>query len=125
MKASQAWSMDIMLGIIIFIGAAFFFYSTFGSKQGSDAEELENDALKVMRGVVSNDPDVSIVTGSEVDIDKLQALLGEDYAQIKQKLRVGSDFCIFLEDEKGNIIYITPGQTGVRSDKINVSNVPC
>ncbi len=117
--------MDIMLGIIIFIGAAFFFYSTFSSKQGSDAEELENDALKVMSRIVSNDPDVSIVTGTEVDIVKLQALLGEDYTQIKEKLRVGSDFCIFLEDEKGNIVYITPGQPGVGSDIIKVSNVPC
>ncbi len=117
--------MDIMLGIIIFMGAAFFFYSTFSSKQGSDAKELEDDALKVMSSVVSNDPDASIVTGNEIDIDKLQALLGEDYAQIKQNLRVGSDFCIFLEDENGNIAYITPGQPGVGSDKINISNIPC
>ena len=114
-----------MLGIIIFAGAALFFYSTFSSKQGSDAETLENDALKVMSDVVSNDPDVSIVTGSEVDIDKLQALLGEDYNQIKQKLRVGSDFCIFLEDENGNIVYITPTQTGVGSNTISVSSIPC
>ena len=56
---------------------------------------------------------------------KLEQLLGEDYKTIKERIRTEKDFCIFLEDENGDIVYISPGQLGIGSDKIKVSDVPC
>lgn len=125
MKNSQALSIDIMLGIIVFIGAIFFFYSVFSQNKESDITALEADASKIMKAVSSGD-EISVLTGTEIDIDKIQALLGEEYTDIKNKLRVGSDFCIFIEDESDNIIYLSASsQSGVGSNKIKVSDIPC
>lgn len=125
MKSSQAISMDIMIAIVVFIVAIFLFYAIFNSNQEITAEELEKDAVKVLKNIASENPDVGIVEGIEVDEVKLQNLLGESYNVIKAKIRAEKDFCIFLEDENGDIIYISPGQPGIGSNKIRISDVPC
>lgn len=122
---SQAFSMDIMIAIVVFIGVIFVIYSVFTSDQKSSAEDLEKDASKVLGNIASEDPDVGIVTDIEVDEAKLEQLLGKDYSIIKEQIRAEKDFCIFLEDENGDIIYISPGQPGIGSNKIRISDVPC
>lgn len=127
MKQSQAWSMDIMLAFIIFIGTIFVFYSIISNKQDGKEDELRDDALRVMESIASKDSNVSIVDGSTINTTKLENLLGRDYSEIKNKIRTKNEFCIFLEDEDGNVIYITidPEQGGIGSDKINISDIPC
>ncbi len=125
MKKSQAVSMDVMLAIVVFIGTIFVFYAIFSSSQKGTSEELKRDASKVLKSVSSEDPDVGIMDGIEVDEAKLEQLLGENYDVIKGKIRAEKDFCIFLEDKNGDIIYISPGQPGIGSGKIRISDVPC
>ena len=125
MKTSQAVSMDVMLAIVIFVGTIFVFYAIFSANQKGATEELEKNAAKVLKSVSSEDPNVGIIDGVEVDDAKLEQLLGKDYDIIKEQIRAEKDFCIFLEDENGNIIYISPGQPGIGSSKIRVSNIPC
>jgi len=128
MKESQAFSMDIMLAVIIFIGTAFFFFTILNQKQGSKAEELQDEASKVLSTIISDDSDVGILNGSEINVEKLEDLLG-NYSNIKNKLRIKNEFCFFFEDEDGNIIFIniseTKNFTGIGSGTINVSNIPC
>lgn len=116
--------MDVMLAIVIFVGTIFVFYAIFSSSQ-KGTSELEKDASKVLKSVSSEDPDVGIMDGIEVDEAKLEQLLGKDYSIIKERIRTEKDFCIFLEDEDGDVIYISPGQAGIGSGKIRISDVPC
>ena len=125
MKRSQAVSMDVMLAIVIFIGTIFVFYVIFNANQTDTAKVLEKDASRVLKSVSSEGSDVGIMDGTELDEAKLEQLLGEDYKTIKERIRTEKDFCIFLEDENGDIVYISPGQLGIGSDKIKVSDVPC
>ena len=122
---SQAFSMDIMIAVIIFIGTIFIFYSIISGGEESKIDELEDDASIVMENVATEDSAVRITEGMAVDQEKLEDLLQMEYSEIKEKLRVENDFCIFLEDEEGNIIYLEAGQPGIGSDKIKVSDVPC
>tara|TARA_B100000315_G_scaffold25988_1_gene22333 strand:+ start:961 stop:1467 length:507 start_codon:yes stop_codon:yes gene_type:complete len=124
MKKSQAWSLDIMVAIVIFIGTIFVFYSIFTNNPGSEAKKLEKDASIVLENIASEDPDLGIVDGIEVDVVKLQELLGEQYSEIKDKIRTDSDFCIFLEDEKGDVIYIS-GEPGIGSGNVKISGEGC
>lgn len=117
--------MDVMLAIVVFIGTIFVFYAIFSANQKGASEELEKSAAKVLKSVSSEDPDVGIMDGIEVDEAKLVQLLGKDYDAIKEQIRAGKDFCIFLEDENGDIIYVSPGQPGIGSSKIRISDVPC
>lgn len=117
--------MDIMIAVGVFIVTIFLFYAIFNSNQEIVAEELEKDAIKVLKNIDSENPDVGIVEGIEADEVKLQELLGESYSVIKAKIRAEKDFCIFLEDENGDIIYLSPGQPGIGSSKIRISDIPC
>jgi len=124
MKKSQIWSIEMMLAIAIFIGAIFVAYSILSGSKGSAAKDLEQDANKVLSNIASEDSRVSIVNGVELNETKLQELLSNEYPELKEKIRAGSDFCIFLEDEGGNIVYIS-NKPGIGSDKIKISGIPC
>jgi len=117
--------MDIMIAIVIFIGTIFVIYSVLNDQQSDKTGELEEDASRVLENIVSEGSGIGIIDGINVDETKLQELLGEDYNEIKKKIRVQNDFCIFLEDENGDIIYISPGQPGLGSGKIKISGERC
>lgn len=117
MKKSQAWSMDIMIAMVIFIGVIFVFYSILSPNGGDKTGELKNDALIIAENI-----------NITKNISYIEELLGEDYSELKKKLRVKNEFCIFIEDEEGYVIRVNPddpGQLGIGSDKINISDVPC
>ena len=122
---SQAFSMDIMIAIVIFIGTIFVFYSFLSGNQESKAKELQDDASKVLKNIAAEDSDVGIVDGVEIDKVKFEELLGMEYSEIKRKIRIKNDFCFFLEDENGNVIYISQDQPGVGSSDIKIGGEPC
>ena len=124
MRNSQAWSLDVMLAVVIFLGTIFFFYAILNTAQGDKSDELRAEASKVLERVLSESSDASIAEGNKINSTKLQDLLG-NYSGIKGKLRVKNDFCIYFEDEDGNIMYINASYTGFGSTIINVSGSPC
>jgi len=121
---SQAFSMDLMIAFVIFIGTIFIFYSILSDRLSSKTGELEDEASVVLENIVSADSEVRITDGITVNETKLEELLGMEYSEIKDKIRIKNEFCIYLEDEDGNIIYIQD-LPGIGSDKINISDVPC
>ena len=116
--------MDVMLAVVIFIGALFVVYSILSGNKGDTAKVLQEDAALVLGNLASEDSEISIVNGGEVNDAKLQELLNKEYPELKQLIRSGSDFCIFLEDTEGNVIYIS-NKPGMGSDKIKISGQPC
>ena len=126
MKKSQAWSIDVMLAIVIFITTIFLFFVFLNpTSQGGKVEELQNEASIVLKNIESADSDLGILNGAIVNETKLQELFGKEYQTIKKSLRIKNDFCIYFEDENGNIVYIEQNRPGVGSDIISVSNIPC
>jgi len=125
MKTSQVWSMDIMIAIVIFMGAIFVFYSILNNKYSGKTDELKNDASIVLENLAAKDSDMSVIDGVQINATRLEELLGKDYLDIKKKARVKNEFCIFFEDDNGNIIYISQNQAGIGSEKIKISDVPC
>jgi len=111
---SQAFSMDIMLAFVIFIGTIFIFYSVISGNENVKIDDLKSEASTVLTNLGSEDSDLGILDGVNVDDAKLQELLGENYIELKKKLRVKNEFCLYFEDEDGNVIYI--------EDSINPTN---
>ena len=122
---AQAFSMDIMIAIVIFIGAIFLAYSFITSNQDNKGTELKEEAFIVLESLASEVPDIGILDGNEVNQAKLEALLGMEYSDIKERIRIENEFCLFLEDENGNVIYIESGKPGIGSEKIKISDDPC
>jgi len=128
---SQAFSMDIMIAFVIFIGTIFVFYSILSDRLSSKTGELGDEASVVLDNIASEDSEVRITDGIIVNETKLEELLGMEYSEIKKKIKIENEFCIYLEDEDGNIIYISPENPtdpdvpGIGSDKIKISGESC
>ena len=125
MMKSQAWSLDIMLAVVVFIGTALFFYSILSQSQSTKVKDLENEATNVLGNIETQNSTASMIDDNELNITKLEGLLGKNYSEIKNKLRLKNDFCIYFEDKQGNIIYINQTHTGIGSVTINISSTPC
>jgi len=127
-KKSQAWSMDIIFAVVIFIGAFFTFYFLAKPSAQASVEGLQKDAQQVISEVSGTSP-VSVIIAGKVNETRLLGLVQQDYADIKRQLRIEGDFCIHFEDQSGNVIYIekteTENVTGLGSPKINISDIPC
>jgi len=122
---SQAWSMEVMIAVVLFMGIIFLFFSLFSAGSGTKEKELQEDASKVIGDIYSDDPVIGILDGNRINSTKLENILGMNYSDIKEQLKIRNDFCLYLEDENGNIIYLNYTHSGIGSSSINVSNVSC
>lgn len=125
MKHGQAFSFDILLALVIFVGATFVFLALFAINQNSQEEELQEEAIKVLEDISRDDSSVAIFEDNKINSTKLQNFLTQNYSDIKEQMRVQNDFCIYLEDEDGNLINLSIDTRGKGSSKINLSGVPC
>jgi len=122
---AQAWSLDIALGIVIFMGAFFIFYAMVSESQNTKIKALQGQALDVAKQVASQSSSVGVINQNEINESKLDELKNLSYDELKRRLRVEGDVCIYIEDEKGNLVLISNKYKGIGSPNINLSGTPC
>lgn len=122
---AQSWSIDIILGVFIFIGAFFVFYALLGENPNTKAANLKEDASTVIKQLVSGGSPQRIVDNNEINLSKVNELKNLSYDELKRRLRIEGDFCIYIEDEKGNIVLINNSYKGIGAPTINLSDTPC
>jgi len=62
-----------------------------------------------------DDHKLSIANNGEVNANKLKEVQNMGYEELKNSLNVKNDFCIYIEDENGNII-LSKGSTKLNDD---------
>ena len=127
LRRAQVWSIDVMLAVVIFLSIILVFYVTLTANSNSNIDDLQTEA-GLIRTAISTDSDLSFVTNSQVDNIKLLDFItavDDDYDAVKQELGINSDFCIYYEDEQGNLILLNNTFTGVGSSNITVGGTPC
>lgn len=124
-RKSQAWSVDVILAVVIFMGSFFLYYAIANSDSGSEVAGLKADANSIIKQVSNEGSTLSIVSEQEINVTKIGELKNLNYDELKSQLRVEGDFCIYIEDEKGNLVMINDSYRGVGSQNINISGVPC
>ena len=122
---AQSWSVDIMLAAVIFMSSFFIFYTLFSENSNTKVINLRDDASTVIKQVSTADNSLRIINSNEVNVSKIQELKNLSYDELKRRLRIEGDFCIYFEDEKGNIILINNSYKGVGTQNINISGTPC
>ena len=122
---AQSWYIDIVLGVILFMAALFIFYSLLNSNTGAKASNLKEEASLVIRQIGSEESPLSIVEDKEINLSRLNELKNLSYGELKRRLRIEGDFCIYIEDENGNIVLINNSYKGIGSPDINLSGTPC
>jgi len=124
-RKSQAWSVDVILAVVIFMGSFFLYYTIANSSPGTEVAGLKADANSVIKQVSNEGNTLSVVSKQEINMTKIGELKNLNYDELKSQLRVEGDFCIYIEDEKGNLVMINDSYRGVGSPNINISGVPC
>ena len=89
------------------------------------AEKLQQEAALVIKQVTTKNEELSIVYNNELNATKASYLKNLTYTELKRRLRIEGDFCIFIQDQEGNIISINNSYRGIGSPSIQIDGVPC
>ena len=119
---AQSWAVDITIATVVFVGAFFLFYALLYTNTNTQAEDLQKDAALIIRQVATS---LKIIHNNEVNVSRLNEIKNLSYDELKTVLRTEGDFCIYFEDEKGNIILINNSYRAVGAPIINLSGIPC
>lgn len=124
-KQGQSWSIDLIIGVIIFMLVIAVFYALLTSKNEPTIEELQGNADVITTKLTQEDASSpsNILVNGIIDDAKYDGLCDMPYEDVKAILGIEQDFCIYLEDENGNIIPCgTTERTGIgNSEDINLS----
>ena len=122
---AQSWSIDIALGVIIFIGAFFVFYALLNANPNAKAGALNQESSSIIKQIASAESPLRVVDNNEVNISRVNELKNLSYDELKRRFRAESDFCLFFEDENGYLVLINNSYKGIGSPDINLSGTPC
>lgn len=123
-KKAQSWSIDIVFGVIVFLVAFFVFFIVLSEDPTGKINRLKDEASSIIRQLVSGE-ELRIVDGTEVNVSRASKLKNTQYDELKRRFRVDSDFCIYIEDSKGNIVIINNSYRGIGAPSINISGAAC
>ena len=121
---AQSWSIDIIIGVLVFIGAFFVVYALLNSNPETKTTNLKEEASIVIKKMTSEGY-LKIVDGNEINESKLNELKNLPYDELKRILAIEGDFCIYFEDDKGNLVLIDNSYKGVGSQNIVIGGTPC
>ncbi len=126
MKRGQNFSIDAIIAVALFLVAAILLFYTAGpvatDKQSS---ELKKES-KSIASTLSSEQNLTVVfiKGAKIDGERFAAAANLSYETLKSLLGVNSEFCIYLEDEKGNVVPME-GRVGIGSPLANISGRGC
>ena len=113
------------IGVAIFIVAFFIFYSILGMNKNTQASDLKEQASVIIKQATDEGSTVAVVNGQELNISKFGQLKNMSYDELKSALKMEGDFCIYVEDENGNLLLVNNSYRGIGSPNINLSGAPC
>ena len=104
-----SFRIDEITLVIIVVALAFIvgIYEKSSETKKIDAREITD--------IIFDDHYMSFVNNGVVDKAKLEELRRMDYTSLKNSLNAKNDFCIYLEDSKGNVI-VAKGSSKLKNE---------
>ncbi|MBI2580734.1 hypothetical protein HYV85_02900 [Candidatus Woesearchaeota archaeon] len=127
LKKAQTWSTDAIVGVVLFfIAVVLLFYLTGPVAENRQTAKLQAEADK-LPSIVGAGKNLTgtFIDGAKVDAGKLASASNVSYENLKSLLGVESEFCIYFEDEKGNIVPVQEDRAGIGSPLVNISGKGC
>ena len=123
MERAQVWSVDVLLAVVIFVAVILVFYTSMTQKQEVKVEDLEAEASS-LKAELEQNHDISFLKEEEVNQTRLEDFSTKDYDELKKELGIKGEFCIFYEDEEGNLVLVN-NKAGIGKGDINICGTPC
>jgi len=111
LKKAQTWSVDLIVGVVIFLLIVIVMYALLTQNDDDDLE-LRAQIDVVAAGIDTKNNATTSVPGvideENIDMDAIRELYaqGASYGEIKERLGIKSEFCLMLIDDTGGIIEI-------------------
>jgi len=97
-KKPRKWKVD-ELTIVLIVAIAIIVLSVFLKGSHSEKKSAEEITVKLI-----SDPKMSLIRNGQLDQAKLNAIQNMDYDSLKTSLESNNDFCLYIEDEQGNVL---------------------
>lgn len=117
-----------MVSVTVFIVIFVFVLVLVAFSSKKPLKELQSETV-ALATAVQHDPDYSLVEEGRVDKERFAALASMNYTELKKKLGLKNDFCIYIEDAEGDLLPVRIGDknfTGIGNGSgITVGGEPC
>ena len=135
-RKAQTWSLDAMISVMVFIiGLVILLYFLFFSSSSGILEQLKTESEIIPLKITSAKSDTQIdslafIIDGKVDSARLKQLAEMNYTQLKAKMGVKNEFCIYFEDKDGNLVNISAeiGKSnvmGIGNPEFSISEYSC
>jgi len=118
LKKGQTITLDLIIGITIFISTIVLFYYLFGIDVTKTEEE--DAASKVIEGLNGN----QYFQDGELTSDELAELSAMNCADIKDFFNTNKNICIYATDSDGNLVELN-NKYGVGCPGIDINELTC
>ena len=135
LKKAQNWSLDLVLGIIVFLLILGVFYLLISKNSTTDIKGMKEQGNSILNHLDSSKSDsaFAFIDGNTINMTLLEELYKNPgrYQELKDELGISGDFCIVLEDKNGRVVVIdelSPGTGkiyGFGNSSLNVSGCLC
>jgi hypothetical protein len=127
MKRGQSISLDAIIGVALFTVALIFFFSLSSDNiDKQKVESLETQSNKLVTGVAGKfNTSGSLVDGSKVNEARMKDIYNLTPDELKRYFGVSAEFCLFFEDQEGNVLNISGNKTAIGSSGAAIAGVAC
>lgn len=113
------------LFLVLIVAVLIMFASLLTPKTDlkEDLTSLREEANNILRELTDS-TEFSIAPGNIINEERLKKISGMTYDNLKDNLDVENEFCVYFEDEDGNLVEVT-GVKSIGSDVIDINGKPC
>lgn len=130
-KRGQSWSMDLVIGVVIFGFIAVIFYSLLTVQERPSVQQLQGQAQTVEQKLTQDVGPCGgpVIENQSISQDKLQCLYNLNSTALKQALNTQGNLCIYIEDPNGSVLVVQNDTGAMRiaigDPQLSVSGTPC
>ncbi len=125
MKKGQAWSIDAMVGVFLFVMIIISVIAfSVSQTHNSDMANLKQEGEELFSALRDK---LNVINERKIDPALLETLNDEGYESLKNFTGISSDFCIYFVDENDNLVFLDElgEMVGIGSSKVLINGTPC
>lgn len=121
---AQVLSMDLLLGLTVFI---VIFIAIFGFLNYIAADsipiQIKEESELILSSIESQNSPLGFIENNQINKAKLDTISNpQSYENLKAVIGTKYNFCIFLEDENGNLLNLNGDIADLENDQVGIGD---